>query len=447
MPLYAGVCETNITPPLGVWMAGYAFRPTGCTLVHDELHARAVVFNDGKAAVAILSMDLIALPDDLVVRIREGIASEVGLEPAAIMLNCSHTHGGPNLGLYNAMGHRDAAYVDVLVRKLVGMTRQAAETMKPAVLAYGRAPVQIGINRRQTDSKTKRTVLGQNYAGPVAPYVDVLSVSLPSGGTFALLFAHACHGTTLGGDNLRVTADYCGYAADHVRSESGGGITPLFLQGCSGNINPYRRGTYISAAHNGRTLGQAAIAAWQNAAPLYDDEPLTFEERIVDLPLLPPRPVEQIDKEIAEWEQKLAEFKASGNMGAILNAEGMLQYCRMERDLATSGQSEFTKPFPIQVLSIGGAKFIGLPAEVFVQYALDFDAQTDQPVFPLGCTNGALNYLPTAADYELGGYEIEYAHRYYNSLMFSPACEEIVRRTAYEMLGVKEPDFTPYSVT
>jgi len=444
--MYAGVCETNITPPLGVWMAGYAYRPTGCTLVHDELHARAAVFNDGHAAVAILALDLIALPRDLVERIREGIASEVGLEPEAVMLNCSHTHGGPNLGVYNAMGSRDPAYVDVLVRKLVGMTRQAAETMKPAVLAYGRAPVQIGINRRQTNGESKRTVIGHNFAGPVAPYVDVLSLSLPSGGTFGLLFSHACHGTTLGGDNLRITADYCGYAADHVREDGHAAITPLFLQGCSGNINPFRRGTYISAASNGRVVGEAARHAWRDASALYDDEPLSFEERTVEMPLRGPRPAEAIETEIAEWDGKLSAAKAAGDMGAILNAEGMLAYCRMEKELSESDRASHTMPFPIQVLSIGGARFIGLPAEVFVQYALDFDVQTDQPVFPLGCTNGALNYLPTAADYAYGGYEVEHAHRYYNSLMFAPECEQLVRQTVYEMIGVDKPDLTPYAV-
>jgi hypothetical protein len=133
-------------------------------------------------------------------------------------------------------------------------------------------------------------------------------------------------------------------------------------------------------------------------------------------------------------------------MGAILNAEGMLAYCRTERDLSASGRASHTMPFTIQVLSIGGARFIGLPAEVFVQYALDFDVQTDQPVFPLGCTNGALNYLPTAADYACGGYEVEHAHRYYNSLMFAPASEQLVRGTVYEMIGVDKPDFTPYAV-
>jgi hypothetical protein len=446
MPLYAGVCETNVTPPLGVWMAGYAFRSSGCVLVHDELHARAVVFNDGGAAVAILSMDLIALPQDLVQQIREGIAREVGLAPEAIMLNCSHTHGGPNLGVYNAMGSRDPAYVDVLVRKLVGMTRQAADTMKPAVLSYGRAPVQIGINRRQTNAGTGRTVLGHNYAGPVAPYVDVLSVAEPSGGTFAILFNHACHGTTLGGDNLRITADFCGYAADHVRHETDGGVTPLFLQGCSGNINPFRRGTYISAAHNGRTLGQATLSAWRTATPLYDDEALAYAESVVELPLQPPPSIEECDRAVAEWEQKLEQEKAGGNMGAILNAEGMLAYHRYEREMAASGRTDFTASFPIQVLTIGGARFIGLPAEVFVQYALDFDVQVDQPVFTLGCTNGALNYLPTAADFALGGYEVEYAHKYYNSLMFTPECEKLVRAKVYDMIGVEKPDWTPYSV-
>jgi hypothetical protein len=427
-------------------MAGYAFRPTGCTLVHDELHARAVVFNDGAASVAILAMDLIALPQDLVTQIREGIAREVGLAPEAVMLSCSHTHGGPNLGLYNSMGTRDAAYVDVLVRKLVGMTRQAAETLKPAVLTYGRAPVQIGVNRRQTNPKTGQTVLGQNYAGPVAPYVDVLGVAEPSGGTFAILFSHACHGTTLGGDNLRITADFCGYAADHVRRETDGVVTPLFLQGCCGNINPFRRGTYISAAHNGRTLGQAAMSAWRSATALYDDEPLGFAESVVQIPLQAPPPVEKCEAQVAEWEARLAQEKQSGNMGAILNAEGLLTYHRYELEQARAGDAERTAAFPIQVLTIGGARFVGLPAEVFVQYALDFDVQLDQPVFTLGCANGALNYLPTAADYPYGGYEVEYAHKYYHSLMYTEACEPIVRAKVYEMIGVEKPDLSAYAV-
>ena len=42
MPLYAGVSETDITPPPGVWMSGYGGRPTGAIGIHDPLYARAL---------------------------------------------------------------------------------------------------------------------------------------------------------------------------------------------------------------------------------------------------------------------------------------------------------------------------------------------------------------------------------------------------------------------
>ena len=43
------------------------------------LHARALVLNDGSAAIAILSMDLLGLDFDLVDLVREGIERETGI--------------------------------------------------------------------------------------------------------------------------------------------------------------------------------------------------------------------------------------------------------------------------------------------------------------------------------------------------------------------------------
>src|SRR5260221_33880 len=118
MPLYAGICETDITPPLGVWMCGYAFRPTGCVAIHDPLYARALVLDDGKDSVAILSMDLLGLDFDVVDRVRAGISESTGIKPEAIMLNATHTHGGPNVREFTAMGSRDEPYTDMFVRKI-----------------------------------------------------------------------------------------------------------------------------------------------------------------------------------------------------------------------------------------------------------------------------------------------------------------------------------------
>ncbi|HEX4426444.1 MAG TPA: hypothetical protein VH079_13680, partial [Terriglobales bacterium] len=54
--MQAGAAETVITPLPGAPTLGTIQRTTG---VHDELHARALVLNDGRQRIAILSLDLI----------------------------------------------------------------------------------------------------------------------------------------------------------------------------------------------------------------------------------------------------------------------------------------------------------------------------------------------------------------------------------------------------
>jgi neutral ceramidase len=446
MPLYAGVCETNITPPTGVWMCGYAFRPTGCVGVHDELHARALVLNNGHTAIVIVTMDLLGLDFDLVEAVRKGVSEQTGIAPEALMLNATHTHGGPNVGKLNAMGERDPAYIDVLTRKLIGIIRQASDRMQPVSLAYGQADVQIGINRRQYPKGEGQTFIGRNFAGPVDSQVRALSVQDSRGRPFALLFSHACHPTTVGGDNLQITADFPGVACDYVRLESDGRVMPFFLQGCCGNINPEPRGSFMHVEQHGLNLGLAAVEALEGANPLDSDE-LSFTEKTISLPLIAPPPLEECEKNIREWTEKVAQDRASGHIGHILHSEGLRNYYKQEREIAAWPNPTLDKPFALQRLTVGGAQFLGMPGEMFVQYGLDFELQAEGPVFALGYTNGVHGYVPIAADYPHGGYEVDGAYRYYGTLMYTPECEPLIRGAAYELLGVHSPDNRPYSIS
>lgn len=402
MPLYAGVYETNITPPAGVWMGGYAGRPTGCVGVHDELYARALVLENGRQRVGLVTCDLISLDFDLVAQVREGAAAQAGIAPEALMLHCSHTHGGPNTKHFLEMGERDAAYCDVLVRKLVGAVRQAAANLLPATLTVGEAPVQIGVNRRET-ATDGRVVLGADYGGPVAPLVQTLCVNGTDGRTFALLFCHACHPTTVGRENLHITAEWPGAAVAHLKerfrresAETGlaENALPFCLQGCCGDINPIRRGTWEAVATNGRLVADAAHTARWNAHGQLD-ETLDAQEVTVELPLLPPSDVERL-------------------------------------------------LFTFQKLTLGGVHLLGFPAELFVQYQQDFRAQSLAPVFSLSYTNGCWNYLPTAAEYARGGYEVSEAFYYYDNPMFAPESEALLRAAVYRLLTLDAPDLTPY---
>jgi hypothetical protein len=452
MPLYAGVCETNITPPPGVWMSGYGFRPTGAVRIHDELYARALVLDNGARRVALLAMDLISLDMDVVERVREALAAQAGLAPEAVMLHCTHTHGGPTVRLYRSMGPRDEAYMDVLTRKLIGVAKQAAERLQPVHLTYGESAAQIGVNRRQT-LPDGRTVLGEDYGGPIAPTVQTLCVNGVDGQTLALLFCHACHPTTLGGENLAITAEWPGAAVAHLkarfRAEGGdSGIAPdalpFSLQGCCGDINPYRRLTWEAVETNGRAIAGAAHTARWNAHG-HLGETLEAAEETVELPLLPPPSVEECERQIAEWEATLErERAAKASPGHLIFYEGRVAWAQAAREIAARPNFAEKQPFAIQRLTLGGVQILGFPAEMFVQYQLDFSAQSSAPVLSLSYTNGCWGYVPTAAEYARGGYEVQDAYKYYGTLMFTPECEPLLRAAAYRLLGLADPDLTPY---
>lgn len=452
MPLYAGICETNITPPLGVWMSGYAGRPTGAVGVHDELYARALVLDNGQRRVALIVADLIALDMDLVARLREGISAQAGVAPEAVMLHCTHTHAGPSVRNYRCMGMRDEAYTDVLVRKMIGVTKQAADRLQPVHLTYGETTAQIGINRRQTRPEGA-VVLGEDYGGPIAPIVQTLCVNTPDGRTLALLFCHACHPTTLGGDNLLFSAEWPGAAVAHLKKrmqnegDSGGwaeGALPFCLQGCCGDINPSWRNSWEAVTYNGVTIANAAHTARWNAHGRLDDT-LDAAEEAVTLPMLPPPALAECERLVREWETTWEQDRAAkASAGRLLFDEGRLKWAQAAREIAAQSDFDAKQPFAIQKLTLGGVHLLGFPAEMFVQYQLDFALQSPAPVLSLGYTNGCWNYVPTAAEYARGGYEVDDAYKFYGTLMFAPDCEAILRAATYRLLGLSDPDLTPY---
>lgn len=452
MPLYAGVCETNITPPLGIWMSGYGLRPTGAIRIHDELYARVLVLDDGRQRIVLVSADIIAFAPDSVQRIREQIASKLNMAPSAIMLHATHTHGGPNVGIYRCMGERDAGYLDILERKIIGATVQASQEMHPAHFTYGETNAQIGINRRES-RRDGRTLLGTDFAGVVAPLVQSLCVNHADGRLMALLFSHACHPTTLGGENLSITAEWCGVAVEQLKSRFRAEVdsqhptalpVPLFLQGCCGDINPHPRGAWENLNQHGKVIGDAAHQArWNSHGRL--EETIDAQEEAVALPLLPPPSVAECDAQIALYEERLAKSRAANaHAGQILYDEGILAWARDYRLYADLESFQESQEFAIQRLNLGGVQILGFPAEMFVQYQLDFAAQSRTPVLSLAYTNGCWNYLPTAAEYPRGGYEVNDANKYYGTLMFAPEAESLVRETSYRLLGIPNPDRTPY---
>ncbi len=443
MPLYAGVAETNITPPPGVRLGGYAGRSSGATGTLDELCSRALVLDDGNMRIALLTADVLGFLPEMAAEVRAGVAEAIGTAPHAVLLHATHTHNGPHLGSLRAMGEIDSPYNNVLTRKLIGVARQAAADMRPAHLTYGESSAQIGINRRAQNSDG-RAVFGRNYAGPVAQTVQAVCVNGADGRMFAMLFSHACHPVTLPREEMRFSADWPGAAvaalkAKFFREAEEAGVTagclPLYFQGCCGDIDPLRRGDQSAVVHNGAQIAEAAHTARWNAHGRLGG-PLAAVEISIDLPLLPPPAAAECERLVSEARKRLEAGRTGGaSEGELLDMQARLDWaCECHARSLRSGRSD-CQPFSVQCLNLGGVRILGFPAEMFVRYQLDFAALTSFPLLVLGHTNGCWNYLPTADEYVRGGYEIESAPIYYGTPIFSPEAEALVREAVGHLLA------------
>ena len=124
-------------------LAGY-LGPRFSEGVLDDLYAEAVVFDDGKTKVAMVTCDLIGLPRPVVVEARRIITDETGIPADNVMISATHTHTGPTVLGLSVIGDLTAAgnklsrdYSEQLPKSIARAVRQAAGRLTPARIAYG----------------------------------------------------------------------------------------------------------------------------------------------------------------------------------------------------------------------------------------------------------------------------------------------------------------------
>src|SRR5215831_8132793 len=92
----AGVASVIITPDQPMWMAGYASRTNISQGKATDLYAKALALDDTRGArLVIVTLDLISVPRALRKGVEGAVAQEHGLPREGLLMNCSHTHSGP----------------------------------------------------------------------------------------------------------------------------------------------------------------------------------------------------------------------------------------------------------------------------------------------------------------------------------------------------------------
>lgn len=425
--LLAGVAKIVITPPVGIDLTGFGNRSGPSTSVHDDLRA-AALYLESNVPLLIMTCDLIGLDDASVAEIRAGIAKQTGLPVGNIMIGCSHTHSGPATPCLNYLGKVDGAYFSVLKRKLIGLGRMAFDSRQPAVLGHLREPVAIGANRRKMVSGQMK--MTPNDAGAIAAWVDVVAVDTRDGQPLARYFVNATHAVTVSG--LEISGDWPGYAQRLVERIYGDGCVALFGQGCCGNINSDPRGTFEIAERQGRVMAGAVIKAAEYCAKC-PEVTLGAASEVLALPCFDPPTLEAAEGHVAQARQQAAD--PANNYGSQMMADGNLQWAERVLALAQAGATGLTRSCEVQAFRLGEFGLVGLPGEVFVEYALNIDAHAGyQQTATMAYANGNIGYIPDARAYPDGGYEVDHAIRFYGDTMLAPESEKLILDSALGLL-------------
>ena len=436
--LMVGAAETITTPA------------TKGKEVHDDLYARALVLAEDDKRLVVVTYDGIGMSIDSTNYLRRAINKATGIPVENIAVNCSHGHTAPGPSDDTWERDKQPSTVDestILYDEWLGedekelthgrwslghtveVAKRAADNLQPATLRVGRAPAQIGYNRRLM--KAGKIVMAANPKGAVVPWVDVLAAYGEDGKRIGVLFSYAAHPVIV---IEPISAGYPGYAVKHLRNLLSKAGEPegifMFAQGCGGNINGYPLWSGFGACETAGLSLAFAVTRALNDYHAVQPAQLNVRSLNLSLPLEDPPPVAEL-KELLKKDLDVPRYQKRRR--ALLA-------------MAESGEPQF-HPYPMSAFGISSEVCIlFLPDETFAEYQLFADEISPfKHTVVYGYTNGRALYIATKKDYELrsnGGYEA-WAHPQGVGKYLRPraSCEQIIRDGITRLLNELKSDY------
>ncbi len=395
--LRAGAACVDITPPLGTLIPGL-FHERKAEVIHDPLRARSFVLERSGEAIAIVICDLIGVKREYLDRAKAQVAQAIGLEPHRVLISCTHTHTGAQIG--------DDAYTEMVIGRIADAVRLAWEDLRPAEAGWGRTEEdRVVFNRRyRMADETVRTNPGVGNpevveaAGPVDPEVGVLCVREPRGSTIGLLGNYSLHYVG-GGDHERaVSADYFGSFSSIVQGLLAESCVAALSNGACGDINNHDV-LGGSRPANDRYQHMERVAALVAANAYWVWNEIGFA---ADVPIGAAMDEVVLDRQALPSETELARAReidrtGKGTMGERAFARRVLgRLAQMPEKVHTW----------VQALRVGDLAIATAPGELLVELGLEIKRRSPfGQTMVLELANDSIGYLPGRRAFEEGGYE------------------------------------------
>jgi neutral ceramidase len=412
----AGAATSKITPWLGISSNG-GMQDRVPQHVHDELHARALVLDDGQTRLALVTVDSCMVPRQILDAAKKLVHQHSGLPIENMLMSATHTHtAGTATPVFQS--EADADYHLFLTRKIADSVRIALNNLEPARVAWGVGAVPQHVFNRRWKMK-EGTVLPNPFggrdqvkmnpaagspdlvepAGPTDPDLMVISVRALDGRAIALLANYSLHYVGAG----HFSADYFGVFADRIQQMLGADrqdppFVGMLSNGTSGNINNIdfrqQRPADPPFARMKTVANDVAAEALRvaNSIRYHDWVPLAVRQTEIELGVR--RPTE-------EEQERARQIMAKSQGPAMRTPEEIYA-----RETVLISEYPPKVPLILQALRIGDLGIAAIPCEVFVEIGLEIKKQSPfASTFTTSLANGYNGYLPTPEHHRLGGYE------------------------------------------
>ena len=418
--LYAGFSRVDITPMMGIGMAGY-FVPRHAEGVLDPLQINALSLACGEEKAVLISIDHCGIVKEVLNPMRQHICEVTGLAWESIYIHSTHTHTGPFLN-YNPTDPLEIEYARSVYHKIADAARFALDDLKPAKMGYGigDAPNIAFVRRFRMKDGSVRTNPGVDNPeilhpiGDVDERVNVLRFD-QEGGQSLVLVNFGDHPDVVGG--CKISADWPGFLRQTVEKVLDN-TKCIFFNGAQGDVNHvnvHPRGGYLNdmfmdfddvargykhAQYMGRVVAGGVLQAFDKVKYV-DVTSIRCAQKFLRVPANLPTAEELPDAKY------INDMHVAGRDSELPYTGMMLT--TMVASAARKVRLEHGPDFfemPLSAIAIGPVAMFGVPGEPFtgIGRALK-EAPGFELVLPTCNTNAKEGYFPMMECYEEGGYE------------------------------------------
>lgn len=424
----AGASTSNITPPLGEIIVG-GFGDPVATHVHDELHARNLVIDDGETRLVFVIVDNLSVNREVFDEAKRLLQNDTGIPEGNMLMSAIHTHSATSAsGLGNKrrgwnLNKPLDEYQKFLVGRIVDGVKIAINNLEPARIGWGAGSVPQHVFNRRWKMKPgtpmpnplgseDQVVMNPGVAnpnllepaGPTDPEVSFISVQSITGKPIALLGNYSLHyvGGVGSGD---ISADYFAVFADRIQEllkadRQDPPFVGIMSNGTSGDINNINfRGPAEKNLPYSK-MNKVADDVAKEVFRVYQD--LKYQD--------------WVQLRAAKSEFSLRVRRASPELLArsqmILQRPDSIKPEHPLEKIYAQRVLQFQEEWPdeidivLQAFRIGGLGVAAIPFETFAATGLEIKAKSPfNDTFTIELANGNYGYLPTPEQHKLGGYE------------------------------------------